>query len=277
MYALAVNTHRMVVSVVVGCVWFAGCSKKSQPPAAGADIPAGANGSAGAGDQPAAGAPDRAAGAGATNPAAEDQWGGTPGGTAAAGTTGAAPGAGAADTSCDAAMANAYAVVDASGDEELKTLDQQHPASESIANCTAEQWPASLTSCLASAKTLDDVYHACYGGVFKQQPLQVGRQFAVGATQGFGDENGDYLELSEGCGILSQSVKSIKALFVVCDGKTQGPLTMPGEIREAFAALSADEAARHNMVMNLISKTKVSYFGGDHRVCDQSGANCHIE
>ena len=64
-------------------------------------------------------------------------------------------------------------------------------------------------------------------------------------------------------------------MFVLCDGKTRGPMTTPDEVTEAFAVMSADMARQHDMVMSIIDKMPSGRFGG-WKVCDQAG-NCHIE
>jgi hypothetical protein len=183
--------------------------------------------------------------------------------------------------SCRQAMRHAYQVVDATGSEAMRRNDAEHPEGESVAFCEQNGWPEEVRDCLAAASSADEIYHVCYAIPFKGRELTVGRMFRVEEAAGLSpapmSQNGDLMVLAPDCGFLSQSAPGgFSAIFVICDGQTRGPLTSVDDVANVFAAASADESNRHQVVVNLVRKTKVQYFGGDHRVCDRNG-NCHIE
>jgi hypothetical protein len=193
----------------------------------------------------------------------------------------ALPAHAAGSVSCQAAVHHAYMVVDASSVESLKRMDAAHPEHETVAACEKGNWSGEVKACMLTANSVDTIYHDCYARPFRANKLVIGRMFTVDNLSGLKPKamtlNGDYLELTPGCGFLEQSAPGgFTGMFVLCDGRTQGPLMTPDEINEAFAAASASEQNRHNIVNNLIRKTKIPYFGGNHRVCDRNN-NCHIE
>jgi hypothetical protein len=152
-----------------------------------------------------------------------------------------------------------------------------------VAACKDQNWNADLRGCLIAAKTVDDVYHDCYARPLKGRPLTIKRTFNhenaaanKAADPPMMTQDGDFYQTDEGCGILFVDAKPGQALFLTCNGTTRGPLTLPNEVKEAFAVLAANSQTRHNMVMSLIAKMPSGRFGGGWKVCDEAG-NCHTE
>jgi hypothetical protein len=185
--------------------------------------------------------------------------------------------------SCESAVDSAYKIVEASDDPELQQTAIDSPRAKTIQICHDQSWNDDLRSCLGAAKTVDDIYHDCYVRPLKGRPLQIKRTFIhdnyadnKAADPPMMSEDGDFYQTGEGCGVLFVNAKPGQALFLICNGTTRGPLTLPHEVKEAFSVLAADERTRHNIVMSLIAKMPSGRFGGTWKVCDQAG-NCHVE
>jgi hypothetical protein len=172
-----------------------------------------------------------------------------------------------------------YRVIDASGVASLKTAAAQQPVDETIAQCNEQRWPETVTSCLAAATTVDDIYADCYARPLRDQPLTIVRTIPLleqdAADPPLFTRSGDYLEISEGCGVLYLTATPSEALFLICDGQTRGPINTPDQIQEVFAGLSARSAQAHQTAMSIIANMPSGRFGG-WKVCDQAG-NCTIE
>lgn len=184
---------------------------------------------------------------------------------------------------CRAGLERSYAIVGASKDEALKKASLAKPVAESIATCAADRWPADVTACLAGASSVDEVFHGCYALPFRRTALVIGRRFSIDrydvaktAKPPIYQQSGDYLEISKDCGVLYVKTNPADGMFVLCEGKTRGPLMLPDEIKEVFATFSANETNRHNIVMSLIRRLPSGRFGGNWKVCDGYG-NCHVE
>ncbi len=184
---------------------------------------------------------------------------------------------------CETALKTSYAIVDAQGTPALKKAMVENPFDKSVAECKTQNWSADLRGCLAAAKTVDDVYHDCFVRPLKGHPLTVKRTIKVSDAAGLKAADppmltldGDFFQVRDDCGVLFADTGTGGAgFFLLCGGKTRGPMTTPDEVTEMFAKLSADMAAQHSTVMNLIDNMPSGRFGG-WKVCDQAG-NCHIE
>jgi hypothetical protein len=188
-----------------------------------------------------------------------------------------------ARNTCESAIPNAYRVVFATGTPSTKKASREHPPAETIQHCHDDAWSQAVIDCLAGAKTAHEVYHRCYMLPLNGKPMEIGRRFNgleheqnAKADPPMFTVDGDWMWIADGCSAIYQEARPARALFVMCEGQTIGPLVTAEDIQETFAALSADEANRHNIVMSLIKKSATGRFGGTWRVCDANG-NCHIE
>jgi hypothetical protein len=196
----------------------------------------------------------------------------------AGGATVAAPDPSGGGTSCEQALSNSYAVVEASGVESLKEASRQNPVEASIAACNEQRWPEDVKGCLAAAKTVDDIYGDCYVRPLKNRPLTIVRTIPLQNQKvdpPLFSQDGDYLEIEKGCGVLFVDPKPGQALFLMCNGETRGPLNTPDQVKELFAGLSAQSQRAHETTMSILRRMPSGRFGG-WKVCDQAG-NCRIE
>jgi hypothetical protein len=105
------------------------------------------------------------------------------------------------------------------------------------------------------------VFYDCYARALTGSP-QIRRRFRAlddnrGVQPPVGSLDGDYVAVDDRCGSLVRIVPPATALYYVCGNEVLGPTMTPDDINEMFAALSRDEEARHRIVTDLVSRTRI--------------------
>ena len=182
---------------------------------------------------------------------------------------------------CDAMVAREFALVAESGTDEMKEGAAKTTPAEGVAKCRAAPAPKAVADCLRTATTATAMFRECYTIPFKGRDLTTVREFTANdpanaaAEPPMFSQHGDIVMIRKDCGLLLQKLEAFTGAFLVCDGKTQGPVTTSADVREMFTALSAEASARHKMVMGIINNYP-SGGTGRRRVCNAAGV-CRIE
>ncbi len=182
---------------------------------------------------------------------------------------------------CEAIVTREFALVAESGTDEMKEGAAKTTPADAAAKCRAAPFPKAAADCLRTATTASAMFRECYTIPFQGRDLTTLREFTANdpanaaADPPMFSQHGDIVMIRKGCGLLLQKLESFTAAFLVCDGKTTGPVTTSADIREMFAALSAEESARHKLVMGIIGNYP-SGGTGRYRVCNAAGV-CRVE
>ncbi len=183
---------------------------------------------------------------------------------------------------CDALVAKEFALVAETGSDEMKEGAAKTGQAEALAKCRAAPHPRVVADCIRGVTSANEMFRSCYTLPFQGRDLVINRQFTANdpanqsADPPMFTQHGDIIMIRANCGLLLQKLETFLGAFLQCDGKTQGPFTTGADIKEVFAAMSAEQAASHRMMMGIMANYPSGRSGGNWRVCNTAGV-CHIE
>lgn len=157
------------------------------------------------------------------------------------------------------------------------------PAAKLRGECEARTTAPAMMRCFAAATDaagLDACNRQAFPGAVDATPV---RRFDALADNHAVDppvltRDGDYLAWDADCGMLFKEIYPAGALFVACKGRVQiGPLVTIEEVESIAASLSAQESARHDLVMGLVSRAATGDFRVPVHVYADNGAYRGIE
>jgi len=186
-----------------------------------------------------------------------------------------------AASDCETIVPREFALVAESGTEQEKASAARTAVAEALGKCQAMPYPRVVAECIRAATTASEMFRSCYTLAFRGHDLYVGREFTANdpanaaAEPAMFTQHGDLIRYRKGCGLLFQRLETFVGAFNLCDGETQGPLTTNEDIRQVFAAMSAEQSAHHRMMMGIMANYP-SGGTGRYRVCNSSGV-CHLE